>query len=280
VNAKLITTGDFPSAFTAYVGGQADGFLATPEQVIAADTAGGDFKFVGSLLNESLIGLVAKPGITSIAQLAGKTGVATSATDVRETLANSYLKSKGVDISKISWRSAGTPAGMLAAMQAGQADFSVFPAPQIFQARDLGYTTLVKPADFGQYPTLALTFSGSFIRAHPATVQAAMRAIGYAVKWLQQNKQLGEPLLQQFMGVTDQTLANRTYVWFVPHFENDCVPVAGLKKNQAATALNLAAAANLKLNSIVDFSFVRALQAKYPTIYKTTQCAGWPKVSK
>jgi hypothetical protein len=30
----------------------------------------------------------------------------------------------------------------------------------------------------------------------------------------------------------------------------------------------------------VDFSFVRALQAKYPTIYKTTQCAGWPKVSK
>ncbi len=97
LEAQLTAVGDFPATFNMLVGKQVDAMLATPDQVIAANSAGARFKGVLSSLNVTLINLVTNPTITTVQDLRGKTGASANASDIRVFLTNRYLRQNGLD---------------------------------------------------------------------------------------------------------------------------------------------------------------------------------------
>ena len=272
VKVELLPVGDFGSTFTAFVGQKADTMLAGPDQIISVNVNSPRFRGVLSVLNNTLISLIAKPGITSVQDLKGKTGVAATSNDIRVILTSRYLKSRGMNVTDVNWLAAGTPAGLLAALLADRADFTVLPAPQLFVAEQKGFRVLVPGSGFGEYPTLELAFSADYIKQNREAVRRVVEAVAEAQTILKANRERGLPILTELLNSQDAVLVGKTYDWLAPNLDPGCVSLKGLKLVQEDVVVQSPQAANVSLALTVDESFVREIAARNGAIISTKHC--------
>lgn len=271
---ELVEAGNTQTNWDAFVGKSTDALLIIPNNVIAADAAGARYKAVVSTLNVSLINLVVRPGITSVADLKGKTGVSLAANDVRITLLSRYLEEHGMRATDVNWVSGGgTPAGLLAALVSGKADFTLLPAPELFQARSRGFKDLLEGKDFGLYPTQHLVFREDFIKTEPAAVRAIVQALAASIKTLQTDRDKAIPVLMEQLATQDRQVGEQAYDWLVPNYEAGCVALDGLERVKADVVVLSPTISQLAVSSVVDESFVRALGAAGGDLVTTKRCS-------
>ncbi|GAA4886115.1 ABC transporter substrate-binding protein [Pseudonocardia benzenivorans] len=137
------------------LGGSIDAYLGGPEGIVASQR-GADLKFVAAGANRSIWNVVARPGTTSFAQLAGKPIGVSAVQSISSVTMRQAMEANGVDGAKLDYIVAGGTAKRFAALQAGQVAAVPLGIPVNYQAAETeGFVDLGNTNDVGAPPIVA-----------------------------------------------------------------------------------------------------------------------------
>jgi ABC-type nitrate/sulfonate/bicarbonate transport system substrate-binding protein len=137
------------------IGGSIDAYLGGPEGITAAQQ-GADLKFVAAGANRSIWNIVARPGTTSFAQLAGQPIGVSAEKSISTVTMRQALEANGVDGDSLAYIVAGGTAKRFAALQAGQVAAVPLGVPVNYQAaRTEGFVDLGNTNEVGAPPIVA-----------------------------------------------------------------------------------------------------------------------------
>jgi ABC-type nitrate/sulfonate/bicarbonate transport system substrate-binding protein len=154
---------------------------------LLAAQAGKDAIAFSSLANRLTDGILVRSDITSVAQLAGKTLRTSGAGSTDEFVLQRFLKSKGIDPSKVKLQPVQEDGAAIAQLQAGNIDGGMYDQGLLFQAEQgqlKGTRALVPPAELGVYPWNVLQTTRSYATAHAQTLVGFVRAVEKAIAFI------------------------------------------------------------------------------------------------
>ncbi len=175
---NLITT-TAPPAMAALLNGDVQ-VAMDGGAMIGADPSGAKLAFFAAQQNAfNQFGVYAKPSITSLAELKGKTVAAASPGSAATIAFELILKSAGMDPKNdVKWAYLGTPAAQWTALSSGQVDASINAWPYSYMAQQARFAKL---AD-----------------AKEMKIAGASNTSGAQRQWLKANPQLVEGFLKAF----------------------------------------------------------------------------------
>lgn len=179
------TVGQSTSTMTAgLLGGSFDMQVGGAELLVARQQGAPLLAFAGEC-NSPVWSVIAKPGITRLADLRGRT-IATSGPDSVSTVALvATLKNIGLDPDSYSQITAGGTAERYAAVQNGRADATLVASPQEFQAGEVGLRNL--GSLFDSLPTFVAGFlvtTKAYAAGHAAVLDRFARAWLRTLRWI------------------------------------------------------------------------------------------------
>lgn len=275
VQVEIVLMEDSAARVPALLGKAVDFVINPPDTFLSAAAGGGNAKTVSGILNVSVLQLVVQADITDVRSLKGKTGATFFVGHTIDNVGNRYLSQAGLDPAKdVTWLAAANNAGIVAAMKARRAQFSFVSAPTLFQLQDSGFKVITG----GQvselvYPTLSLITRQDVIAADPLAVERVVKAVGEATDMLHTDVAKGAELLGAMLQNNDKSVVKRTYDWYVPNIEADCVPVDGLDRVKADLANDSPNLATFDVAKIIDNTFVQKIAAAGGKI-STKRCKG------
>lgn len=160
------------------LGGSIDAYLGGPEGIVAAQQ-GADLRFVAAGANRSIWNLVAKPGTTSITQLAGQPIGVSAAASISTVTMRQALEANGVDGAGLDYIVAGGTAKRYAALQAGQVAAVPLGIPVNYQAAETeGFVDLGNTNKIGAPPIVAavVTVENSWAQENSEALTKFLRA--------------------------------------------------------------------------------------------------------
>jgi ABC-type nitrate/sulfonate/bicarbonate transport system substrate-binding protein len=160
------------------IGGSIDAYLGGPEGLVASQQ-GADLKFVAAAANRSIWNVVAAPGTTSFADLAGKNIGVSALQSISTVTMRQALQANGVDASKLNYIVAGGTAKRFAALQADRVAAVPLGLPVNYQASDSGgFVDMGNTNDIGAPPLVAavITVSGAWAQSHQEEMHRFLRA--------------------------------------------------------------------------------------------------------
>lgn len=159
-------------------------------------------------------------GISSLDDVRGKRFGITRYGSSTDFLTRYVLAAHGLDPAKdVQILQGGDSPTRLAAMEAGQLDVNIFNAPEKFMAADRGFTHLLSQKSLADdYPFHVFFATDAFLKDHPKTVRALLRAHVRAVRLMKQDRKRALETLAKRVG---EEYAERCYDDFVPFIYED-----------------------------------------------------------
>ena len=172
-------------------------------------------------LNMTVFDWYAVKSIKSMADTKGKRFGISRIGSSTDLLTRYALKVSGVDPKSVKIVQGGGSNPRLAAMDAGQLDVNIFAPPQKFIAADKGYNRIFRQRDIApDYPFHVFFATQDFIKSHPSTIKAILRAFVKGVRKAKADKKLSEKVLQDQVGIGAK-YAGRTYDDFIGEVYED-----------------------------------------------------------
>ncbi|HUZ68318.1 MAG TPA: ABC transporter substrate-binding protein [Candidatus Saccharimonadales bacterium] len=174
------------SAIAAVESGQAQITVTLPENVIAADAAGGSLVIVGATVNQDLYSIWGGKGIESLNDLAGQKVAIFAPGNGTDIQLRWLLDNHGAGASKTTFVAAGGLAQRLAALQHDQVAGTILFPPYDVQAQKSGLTKLADMRTYvSGYPNEVIAVKRSFLDSNPEIVKGFLAALGEGVGFIQ-----------------------------------------------------------------------------------------------
>ena len=176
-------------AMSALIAGECD-YTMIFASVIRAAMRGIPLKVVAVLIDSPPYAFIARPELTNLKALKGKTigiGVFGSSNDV---VARLMLERSGIDPDKETKLIAfGSDAARFAALKEGLVDAAIIAPPADAQARKIGLTVLGRANDFFKFPHIGLGTSSKKLKEKPQEVAQVIKAFIRANRFVRDNRQ-------------------------------------------------------------------------------------------
>ncbi|MCI0142657.1 ABC transporter substrate-binding protein [Arthrobacter bambusae] len=265
--------GSVDKATSAVRDGSADLAITPPEGAIADFVSGGDLRIVGANSVRLPMSLVARPGVTTIAQLRGKRIGTSSLTEGTAIYTQMMLQQEGLSYpDDYDFVLAGVHTARWTALQNGEIDAAPQPAPWNFLAERQGYGCIGETNDvIPEVVFAAVIGNAGWLSQNRETVEKLVAALAEAHDFVNDpsNDAVTLPIYQRLTTPDDQELAAKglAYTREMGMWPSNLqVPSAALAATTdlmlrvgLLTPEHVAAAA-----STVDPSFVSAVSAAPP----------------
>jgi len=176
-------------AMSALIAGECD-YTMIFASVIRAAMRAIPVKVVAVLIDSPPYAFIARPEISAMKSLRGKTigiGVFGSSNDV---VARLMLERSGIDVDKETKLIAfGSDSARFAALKEGLVDATIIAPPADSQARKLGLNVLARADDFFRFPHIGLGTSNKKLKEKPQEVTALIKAFIRANRFIRDNRQ-------------------------------------------------------------------------------------------
>jgi NitT/TauT family transport system substrate-binding protein len=248
-------------AVQALVGGKIN-FTTTGPQALEAALAGSDTVYILGPINSFVLSIYARPEISGIRGLTGKTLAATNKGTPTDVAGRLVLKQNGLtpdlDVKFVYLKE--IPA-LVAALKEGVIDAAVIPPPSTSQARSLGLKELLNVTELKiPFVQHAVATTRSYINANPDAAKRFVRSAAEALQFTLANRTDALSVLSKYTKITDPVLLNEALDAYEKAWEKIPLP------SQAAVEAVLAASPNPKAKEVrwdrfVEDSFVREIAA-------------------
>jgi NitT/TauT family transport system substrate-binding protein len=171
----------------ALAGGTVDLNIASLIGLVGTITSGQKFRAVWAGYNMPFFDWYAQPKYKSIAETKGGRYAVSKFGSLTDSLTRYALRNVGIDPDKdVKILQLGTQNQAFAAMQAGQIDAAVMPAPLSYMAAEKGFVKLMSQKEHvaPDWPTHVVYGKEDFIAKNPDTIKAFLRATGKAMEWI------------------------------------------------------------------------------------------------
>ncbi|MBI4528119.1 MAG: ABC transporter substrate-binding protein [Deltaproteobacteria bacterium] len=175
-------------AMSALIAGEVD-YTMIFGSVVRAAMRGAPVRVVAVLIESPPYALIAKPGVTSIKALKGKTigiGVYGSTNDV---VARMILEQSGIDPNKeVKVVAFGSDSARFGALKADLVDAAIIAPPADAQARKAGFNILARANDFLKFPHIGLGTSNRVIAERPQELKKVIKGFLKANRFIRDNR--------------------------------------------------------------------------------------------
>lgn len=203
--------GSVDKATSAVLDGSADLAITPPEGAIADYVSGGDLRIVGANSVRLPMSLVARPGITSIADLRGKRIGTSSLSEGTAIYTQMMLQQEGLSYpGDYEFVLAGVHTARWTALQNGDIDAAPQPAPWNFLAERQGYGRIGETNDvIPEIVFAALIGNAGWLSQNRETVKSLVAALAEAHDFVNDpsNDALTLPIYQRLTTPEDPELA-------------------------------------------------------------------------
>ncbi len=270
LSAQTFSAG--PAEIEALSAGAIDAAYIGPSPAINSylKSHGQSLKIVAGATNGGA-SLVVAHGITTAADLQGKTLASPQLGNTQDVALRFWLKTKGYK-TQVSGSGDVTinptdNAQTLALFRTGKLDGAWLPEPWASTlVVDAGAKVLVDEASLwphGTFPTTVLVVSQQFLSAHPATVAALVKGNADAIAWLNAHKpDVAQVLNEKLKADTGKALAPAIIDRALGKvsFSND--PVASAYPTLLSHAVAVGTGTNGSISGLLDLTALNALRAK------------------
>ena len=266
IEVELERLGSVDKATKAVAAGEADLAITPPEGAVSDFVANGSLRIISSNSNRLPMSLVARPGIKSIADLAGKKIGTSSLTEGTAIYTRIMLAQHGLQYpGDFEFALAGIHTTRWEAMQKGEIDAAPQPAPWNFLARDKGYSLIGEVSDYiPEIVFAALIGRDQWLSANKTTIARLLAALDRAHDFVNDpaNEDDCVAIFQEITTKDDADLARRGFVYmrdlgmWPPHM--------------AVTALALSTTVDLMIRAdLLDACFRETAQGAFDPAYLT-----------
>lgn len=268
LEVELVAFENGTTAATAMIAGQVDACQIAGPSVINAAIAGQDLVMIGGLFNKHVYVFVTQPEIQDAEGLRGKTVAVTKIGSATDTAARAALEYLGLDPDKdVTIIESNSFGNILAGMKSGEIAASVFTTPNLTQARQLGYNSLVDLATLPlPYQHVGIATSKRQISEHRPQILALMKAISEAIVMAKSDPQGMADVQVKYLGLDsekDKAAIQETYEVLVVKYLVDVPPyptLPGLQALADAAAASNSQAAGFKAETAADMSLIKELE--------------------
>lgn len=231
--------------------------------VIQANLTGYDLALVASMETKYYQLVFVRPGITSLAQLKGKTLGISGFGSVTHYAALILLKHLKLEPNKdVALIPAGPDAERLGAMVAGKIDASFFNLSSAPIARKMGFTDLLQIADLGvEVQGNGLATTRAYIRTNRDTVKAVLKGYIEGINFIYGRKSEAQQIFAKYMRTNDPAvleISYQNYVKTIPR--KPFFTVKGIQFILDMLAPQMPQAKSVKPEQFFDPSFIQELE--------------------
>lgn len=213
IKIEYLRMGSVDKATTAVREGNADLAITPPEGAVADCLNGGGLRIVASNSERLPMSLVARPGITNLADLRGKRIGTSSLTEGTAIYTQLMLEQVGLRYpDDYEFVLSGVHTSRWAALQKGEADAAPQPAPWNFLAEREGYSILGEVSDaIPEIIFAALIARDAWLRLHGEVIDNLLDALREAHRFVNDptNDAVTLPVYQRITTPDDTELAAR-----------------------------------------------------------------------
>lgn len=223
INVDLTSIATSTQAIAALISGETplDAGM-TGSQVVASTLKGADTVIVAVFVNTFPSSILSQPGITTTADLKGKTVGVNALGDAANSAMDVYLTHVGMSPSDVSFIPLGGQPQVLAALEAKQLDVGILSPPVTQTAQQAGFYLFADIGALGiQYAYNTLATTRSYLASHRDVVQAALQACIAGCHRLKTDKTFGEAVLQKWTQTTDQQSLDDVWTALSTHYLSD-----------------------------------------------------------
>jgi NitT/TauT family transport system substrate-binding protein len=221
LNVKIVAFHGGTDMVRGMIAGAVDVGVTSLAGVTVGIKAGQPLRVFYGGFNMTVFDWYAVKGIKSMADTKGKRFGISRIGSSTDLLTRYALKVSGVDPKSVKIIQGGGSNPRLAAMDAGQIDVNIFAPPQKFTAADKGYNLIFRQSDIApDYPFHVFFSTQDFIKKHPNTIKALLRAIVRGIRTAKADKKLSEKVLEDQVGIGAK-YAGRTYDDFINKIYED-----------------------------------------------------------
>lgn len=251
IAVKALLTGDL----------DATGCVGSASRFIASQNV--PVKTVIWLFKKPTFYVIAKPEITSGADLKGKTlGISSFGSDTDYSI-KVFAKLNGLDPDKdIKRIPMGSTSVRLAALKGPSVDATVLSPPYHIYAEQMGLKNLGYVGDFLEFPQSGFTVSDSVLRSKRLLVKKLIRATLRGLKLVRENR----PVTVRFIAKDyslPEGVADKVYASLLPALSEDGTATEnGLKAMVESLAMALGKEVNVPTSRLIDYSILREVQGE------------------
>lgn len=217
IKPDLIIAGSSAACAQQLTAGSVDIGEVSTTQVIEAVLGGAPITAIINRTNNAPYAILGKKGLTSIAQLKGKTIIVGGPNDVTLVFMNTVLAAYKLTPDDVTYTFAGGTAERFAALLSGTVDASILLPPFSFKAEAAGYPVLDNVQKyFPVFPFDTFSARTDFAKKSPDILTAWTKSILQGVAWLYTpaNRTRAIDILARDTNVTTDD-ASKTYDFFV-----------------------------------------------------------------
>jgi ABC-type nitrate/sulfonate/bicarbonate transport system substrate-binding protein len=217
IDPQLIVVGSSAGVAQQLAGGSVDIGSVSTTQVVLAIVGGAPMVEIFKNITLTPYTLFGRKGLTTTAQLRGKTIMIGGPYDITRVFMDKILGTYGFGPDDYTYTYAGAPATRYQALVAGAIDATVLLPPETYSAQDAGYPVLDQvPKYFPNFPTSGYAVRTQWASTHHDVLVRFLAAFAEGVHWLYNpaNKARALQLLEGSANVTPD-VAEKTYETFV-----------------------------------------------------------------
>jgi NitT/TauT family transport system substrate-binding protein len=209
----------------AVVGGSVDIAQNGYTPAVLAAIQGADLVLVGAINNRLTFQLVVRQGISTAAQLRGRT-IAISRYGSSSDIALDFaLRKLGLARRDVNVLPLGGTTNRIAALASGRVDASLEQQPETAELSRTGFRTLVDVADVaGNYPNTSFVTSRAYLRNHRGSVKRFLMTMATAVADYRRRPDVAVPHAVAFLGTKDAANARAAYDYYIKVYPPDLRP--------------------------------------------------------
>lgn len=218
IKVKVISVQSTAEGTAALASGDADIAAMLTEGAIAARAGGADLKIVANLLTQDQHVLVARKGITSVADLKGKKLGVVGPGSGTEMLGMALAKKSGLAPDDIKYVPAGAASTQLSSLVSGQLDAAELVPPYDATAESQGMVKVLNFRD--EFPTVTpqvFVTSQKLIAAHTPELKRFLAAYAESARWVTSHPSEAIEILQQDANIS-KAAATSSYDFAKPDY--------------------------------------------------------------
>ena len=207
-------------AAQALVAGEVD-VISTGPDLVNARLQGAPVKYIGGTLQRFVFQLWGVKGLSSLAEIRGKTVAVTTPRTSTEIATREALKKTGVISDRdVSFLYVQTIPAILSAVMSGKTSAGTLSAPNTLKARDSGLSLLLDIAQTN-VPGLHLAYGATerTIRSNPNMLYAFLKALSEATVLSKQNPAVAKKVISKYTDTDDAKMIDGTYEQFSPYWD-------------------------------------------------------------
>jgi ABC-type nitrate/sulfonate/bicarbonate transport system substrate-binding protein len=206
--------------------------------------------------------LVAKPGITSLAQLRGRIVAISQPGGTVHRELQLILEQAGIEPNAVKIRGLGGTAVGIGALRNGTVDAAMLSIPHDLYLEKEGFRSLVYVKDVLEFPLAGIVVHNDRLREKPEEITKVLTGVLKGIRYTKANGEEMPPLLKDFLGLDSLDTAKSAY-----NRLRDIWPDNGVASDKGLrTAANLAQVpSNFPLDKLADWTLVNKAAATLKT---------------